>query len=98
MVPLPGEFQPGLCPPGLYPVHLQSVCDAGSDVWVEEPLQVSTPNALYLINHLLCAGRTRNHRYREVVWPERKRFHWGWRQLRLPPPTQLHLASLLPPS
>lgn len=72
------------------------VSDAGSDVWVEEPLQVSTPNALYLINYLLCAGRTRNHRYREVVWPERKRFHWGWRQLHLPPPTQLHLASLLP--
>ena len=38
MVPLPGEFQPGHCPPGLYPVHLQSVCDPGSDVWVEEPL------------------------------------------------------------
>lgn len=38
---LPAKFQPGLCPPWLYPVDLQSVCDAGSDVWVEEPLQVS---------------------------------------------------------
>ena len=72
MVPLPGEFQPGHCPPGLYPVHLQSVCDPGSDVWVEEPLQVSTPNALPLISHLLCAGRTRSHRCRGGLARERE--------------------------
>lgn len=54
VVPLPCEFQPCHCPCGLYPEHLQSVCDPGSDVWVEEPLQVSAPRALYLISHLLC--------------------------------------------